>query len=465
MFLLKRKNKKQNQPTHSPRRKKRRLVAQCLEDRQMLAGDVLANFAAGTLTITGDGAGNGVEIVPGDNPGEYRVIGTVVNGVMTQVTGTGVFIEDPLSAINVNLAGGSDTFTIRGTSVANQLDIHGNVTITETTGLNTINLINTRVTGAFNVLGGTDEDNVEMVGSRVIGPTNLTLGEGNNSAMIIGGTVLDGNLNFTSGASEDSLFIYEAEIDGVVTVGMGAGNDKVVMGMTTDATVGGDITLNLGPGNDRAIFHDTDAKRTVTINGGDGNNVVDIEQSKIGVSVPGTVLTINNAAGHDTLAIRESLISDDVVVNNGVGSFGSETDIVNSELRGDFDLTGDNGVDDLLVSDSQIRNDVTLMLNNGESFVSFVRADLGDDLNITGGIHRDEVLLEATIVEGDANISLLAGVDKLSIVVGSELKGISTLSGGAGPDIDTFIRELSPDMVDIALLILTEFESHQFVNN
>ncbi|QEG42259.1 hypothetical protein UC8_42930 [Roseimaritima ulvae] len=433
----------------------------------MLAGDVTANFAAGVLTITGDGSGNGVEMIPGDNPGEYRVIGTDVNGAMTQVTGTGVFIEDPLTAVNVNLAGGSDTFTIRGLSVANQLAINGAVTITDPSGSNTFEVINARISGALTVNGGVDEDNVLIDGSRIIGATSLLLGVGDNSAMLVSGSILDGTLTYNGGAGEDSVFIVEAEIDGVVAIATDGGNDKVVFGMSTDPTVGGNININLGAGNDRAIIHDTDAKRRVNINGGAGNNIVDIEQSMIGVSVVGTVLQVTNALGHDTLSIRDTLISDDVVVNNGAAgqTFGSETDIVDSEIRGDFNLTGDGGVDMFNVTDTEIRNDVTLIFGNGESFVTFLRADLGDDLSITGGIHRDDVTLEATILEGDASISLLQGVDRLSLLAGTQLKGISTLSGGAGPDIDTFVRELAPDMVDIALLNLTQFETHLFVNN
>lgn len=467
MFSLKRKSKKQNRPTNRPGRNKRRLAAQCLEARQMLAGDVTATFAAGVLTISGDGSGNGVELIPGDNPGEYRVIGTNVNGAMTQVTGTGVFIEDPLTAVDVDLMGGSDTFTIRGNSVANQLALHGPVTITDASGANTFEVINARISGAVTVTGGVDEDNVSIDGSRIIGATDLMLGTGDNSAMLVGGSILDGTFDYSGGAGEDSVFIVEAQIDGVVSISTDGGNDKVVFGMSTDPTVGGNININLGGGNDRAIIHDTDAKRRVRINGGNGNNIVDIEQSMIGVSVTGTVLDITNGLGHDTLSIRDTLISDDVEVNNGaVGqTFGSETDIVDSEIRGDFDFTGDDGVDMFNVTDTEIRNDVTLELRDGESFVAFLRTDLGDDLTITGGIHRDDVTLEATVLEGDASISLLQGVDRLSLLVGTELKGISTLSGGAGPDIDTFIRELAPDMVDIALLNLTQFETHLFVNN
>lgn len=433
----------------------------------MLAGNVTANFAAGVLTIIGDGAGNGVELIPGDNPGEYRVIGTEVNGSATNVTGTGVFVGDPITAINVSLLAGSDTFTIRGANPANQLDIPGTVTVVDPSGSNTTRVINARITGNLNHIGGVDEDNVEISGSTIIGATNLTLGEGNNTAMIVNNSILDGLLNFTSGANADSVFVFQAEIDGVVNIGTGDGNDKVVFGMSTDPTVQGDITLNLGAGNDRVILHDTDAKRSVEINGGDGNNDVTIEESQVGVSVTGNVLVINNALGHDTLAMTDSLVSDDVVINNGAAgqTSGSEVMIVNSEIRGDLTFTGDDGVDELNVTDSEIRQDVVLTLRDGQNFVTFLRADLGDELTITGGAHRDHVILSATIVEDDISISLLGGVDTLEVLAGSQLRGISTLAGGAGPFIDVFIRELTPGLVDIALLQLTEFEDEQFVLN
>ncbi len=431
----------------------------------MLAGDVMADFAGGVLTITGDGSGNGVELIPGDNPGEYRVIGTDVNGAMTQVTGTGVFIDDPMSDVVVDLGGGSDTFTIRGLSAATPLAVHGGVSISDPSGANTFEVINARISGAFAVSGGVDEDDVQVDGSRIIGITSLALGDGDNSAMLFNNTVLDGDFIYSGGAAEDSVFVVEAEIDGIVSIATGDGNDKVVFGMSTDPTVGGDISISLGPGNDRAIIHDTDARRRVTIDGGDGHNIVDIEQSAIGVSVTGTVLDIANGTGHDTLSIRDTVISDDVIVANGGGMFGSDTDIVDSDIRGDFDFFADDGVDIFNVANSQIRNDVSLTFGDGESFVSFLGADLGDDLAILGGMHRDDVTLESTVLEGDADISLLAGIDRLSVLAGTQLKGISTLSGGAGIDVDVFTRELAPGAVDIALLLLTEFEDHQFVNN
>lgn len=448
------------------RSRRRKLALNVLEDRRLLAGDVDADFAAGVLTITGDGAGNGVELVPGDNPGEYRVIGTEVNGAATNVTGTGVFIDAPLTVVDVDLAAGSDTFTIRGASAANQLAIPAPVTIVDPSGFNTFNVINARITGNLNITGGVDEDNVEIDGSTIIGDTTINLGEGNNTLMLVNNSILDGFLDFDSGADADSVFVFEAEIDGVVTIDTGAGHDKVVFGMTTDPTIGGDITINLADGNDRVILHDTDAKRTITINGGAGNNDVTIEESEIGVAVAGTVLDITNMLGHDTLTITDTLIRDKVRVDNGAAgqASGSETTISNTEILGDFDFFGDDGVDEFSATDTHLQNDTDLELRDGQSFVTFVRADIGDNLFIDGGIHRDNVILSETTVEDDVEIDLMGGVDTLSILAGSQLRGISTLAGGAG-DIDTFIRELTPGLVDIALLHLTEFEVHEFVLN
>ncbi|TWU02567.1 hypothetical protein Pla52n_36170 [Stieleria varia] len=429
----------------------------------MLAGDVLATYAAGALTITGDGEGNGVELVPGDNPGEYRVIGTVVNGLPTIVNGD-TFINDPVTSVTVDLATGSDTFVIRGADATNKLAVTGPVTITDPTGQNTFSLINTRVSGALSVIGGIDEDNLTIDASTIIGDTSFVGGEGNNTLMVVNNSILDGNLDVINGASADSVFVFAAEIDGDVTIDNGAGDDKVVFGMNTQPIIGGSIDISQGDGNDRVSLHETDVKETVTIDNGDGHNNVSIEMSDIGVSIAGTVLEITNGVGLDTLSITDSLITDDVIINNGTGTFGSDTSIVTGDIRGSLTLSSDEGVDNVNITDTSIINLVDFDLGDGESFVAFLRSDLGDDLEIDGGDHRDEVLFEETTVEDDVTINLLGGKDTLSVIAGSRLKGISTLAAGDHPD-DTFIRELTPGLVDIAFMALETFEIDEFILN
>ena len=445
--------------------RKRRLTLDVLESRRLLAGDVTAAYddVTDTLTITGDANANGVEIVAGPNPGEYLVQGTDVSGV-TKVVGD-TFIHDPISAVVIDLMAGSDEFSFAGADAANQLEITGSVTITDPSGNNEFEIINTRVTGDVTVTGGTDEDSLQIGGSTIIGDTAFTGGTGQSTVIIEDGSILDGDLQVTNGGADDGVFVYGAEIDGNFVVNNGDGNNTVVLGLNESPVVGGEIEITQGADNDTVIIHETEVLNTVTIQGGDGNNQVIIEGSNFGISTTGTILDIDNGVGRDILSISEdTTIADNINIRNGApaDTSGSETMISDSTLRGDFNFDGDNGVDEFSVISTQIVNDVDLDLFGGASFVVFMNSDLGDDLFIDGGANRDNITISGTIVENDVTINLMDGKDTLQLDSGTQLLGITSLEGGAHPD-DTLIRELTPDAVDIAFLALESFELDEFL--
>ena len=113
----------------------RRLAVESLEDRRLLAGNVLATLRAGDLVLRGDAADNQIQVAR-LTTGVYRVqglAGTTVNGQATFDAGTGV------RDVDVRMQqGGSDQFTIQGAfNLAGHLDIRlgaGNVLIEGSAG-------------------------------------------------------------------------------------------------------------------------------------------------------------------------------------------------------------------------------------------------------------------------------------------------------------------------------------------
>ena len=149
-------------PNATRRRKQKHIQAgqvQALEERTLPAGNVLASFRGGNLTLRGDNSSNNVEVIP-TNSG-FRVIGVAdPNGAATSVNGlpfqdfTGSqFIPKNLKAtmkggddrvgvfvavnknVTANLGSGADVFTING--LGNQLPVAGNLKVNtgSTTGL------------------------------------------------------------------------------------------------------------------------------------------------------------------------------------------------------------------------------------------------------------------------------------------------------------------------------------------
>src|SRR3954466_13451126 len=65
----------------------RKCKFESLENRQMMAGDVMASVHAGTLFIKGDNLSNGITITAGAIPNQVIITGTTVAGSGTTVNG------------------------------------------------------------------------------------------------------------------------------------------------------------------------------------------------------------------------------------------------------------------------------------------------------------------------------------------------------------------------------------------
>ncbi len=97
-----------------------------LENRAMLAGNVLASVSGTTLNITGDAAANSIQITQ-NSSGNWKV-----TGVATKVNGSSSFTSNTLvTDILIDLMAGNDTTNISKGSLSGEIlwsDASGNDT-------------------------------------------------------------------------------------------------------------------------------------------------------------------------------------------------------------------------------------------------------------------------------------------------------------------------------------------------
>lgn len=450
----------------SRKKNQRRLRFEPLEGRAMLAGNVTVTLAGTTLTLVGDASANEVEITAGASVGEYVITG--LNN--TQINGPSL-INDPFDLLEVQLAGGSDKFTVRGTSPSNKLIIAGDIEIENSDGANTNTLTNVQLNDDLSVfkVAGTSESNLEIGGTLIVGDVTLSTGgwDGDSKTVIKDDTRIEGNLTVVNDEGEDHFVCYASTIDGNVTIVNGDGDTRTVFGITEDPIIFGVLTIVNGVGNDKVFIHDTDVWQNAVVVNGDGHTLVSVQTSDIGLGAPvagGGNFQLVNGIGIDEFSLVDSTIRDELIIDNGAGeAFGSKTLIDGGVIGAELHFSGDFGLDTINMIDSRVVQVATFDLFDGGSDLNFVNTVFAGDLFITANAGNDDVRLERTTVEGDTSISLGLGQDSVELVLASKLLGSTDLFGGAG--IDTLIRQVAPGInaVEIAFLANEDFELDTFI--
>jgi hypothetical protein len=274
----------------------RQLVAEPLERREMMAGDVSVSIAGGTLIVRGDAQANGIAItqlnadtyvVTGFNDAENAAVRTTVNGELTSQTFSGVRND-----INIDMGDGNDIVLMdnrNDTNLANARAITGVPTLTIATSATARDFATTnpdRIDVQRNLLIrlGAGDDDASLAFDASIGRSG-------------GSVIIDG------GAGHDDIDILTALARGSVTIRTGDGNDTVDIGTgakKTDVGVRGHLFADLGSGNDWLS-----AKRLITssslVNSGSGDDNITISRS-----TANSVTNIRTGSGNDSVSIENS---------------------------------------------------------------------------------------------------------------------------------------------------------------
>src|SRR5689334_6461121 len=160
----------------------RKCKFESLENRQMMAGDVVASVHAGTLFIKGDQYNNGITITAGALPNQVIITGTNIAGVGTNVNGllnTPVAINNVTKDIRINMKAGNDTVTV------NNLNVFGSMKVNMGAGVDTFNLVNGSVIcGDLKVVTGGSADTITVTDSTVQGVARFETGSDCDSLTI-----------------------------------------------------------------------------------------------------------------------------------------------------------------------------------------------------------------------------------------------------------------------------------------
>ncbi|MDA1232022.1 MAG: peptidylprolyl isomerase [Planctomycetota bacterium] len=258
---------------------------QALEDRALLAGNVVASLNGGHLSVTGDASANQLEVTVSNNQVVLRgMTDTTINGStsvfviadntdtapgnITIQTGAGndtvIFSRNVKVAGHVFLDGGTenDSLSVTGATFRQSVSIYGR------TGNDTISVQNATVDGILRVKGNAGDDLISL--------TNVTT---NSGLRVIGGAGADGvSLNnvttnswteIKTGAGDDNITIRDSDINGFLRVKTRQGSDILDM---DGNTVNGVTAINMGRATDFVRLRNTNTfNGAFRVQAGDGN--------------------------------------------------------------------------------------------------------------------------------------------------------------------------------------------------
>lgn len=187
----------------------RKCKFESLENRQMMAGDVVGRVHAGTLTLKGDNFNNGITITPGAVPNSVLVTGfTPVGGTPTNVNGlpnTGVTFLNVINGLKVKLGIGNDELRLN-----NNLNIFGKATIQMGSGVDTVTINNSRFCKGLDIDMGPDADHLTITNSSVDGKADIDGGLGCDDVTITNSTF--GQLSVNLGPDNDTVSITSTQV-------------------------------------------------------------------------------------------------------------------------------------------------------------------------------------------------------------------------------------------------------------
>jgi hypothetical protein len=324
-----------------------------LENRELMAGDVLARVEGQMLVIWGNDADNGVTLTYSSATQSYRVSGrdaggsaTTINGLDTSQPGNIVEFSG-VKQVYVGLNGGNDDFEV-GSAAAVDTAIEKWLSIEMGAGNDVVKL------GAA---GNAPSGGAPIAQALEIGTSlNVSLGVGNDQ-LSIGNAEIGLGLNVLAGDGDDSVTfdtefttmgaseptIFPVRVDGSVRISLGGGADALSM---TNASLQRSLNVLDGAGAaDIDLSNVSVAKRIDIHTGGDADDIdlVKVRAKQLAMNTNGgiddvslescrfTTLNVKLGAARDNLRIERTRSS--LVTNlNGEGQ-GAKYANINSSLR------------------------------------------------------------------------------------------------------------------------------------
>jgi hypothetical protein len=289
----------------------RKLNVERFEDRQMMAGNILAYMnAAGDLNLLEStatiGQGQAVQVSQLSN-GKVRVQGlSSQDGGISQVNGAAYKDFTVPGNVNINLAGGRDTVLVgRNATTLNNL----NINTASPSGVNdndAIYLENLNTRGHLTVTSGAGADFIQSLGTRVgdnYGIDNFAIHSGAGADYInvvngygrfteVNGTMAVNTYDSLSELDADKLYMSGVYARGNVQAFMGSGDDELT---GIDLYAGNDVFFATDGGNDKMTMNSVRAYDDIWMLLGEGNDSLNMQYSVA------DVLTVDGGGGYDSL--------------------------------------------------------------------------------------------------------------------------------------------------------------------
>jgi hypothetical protein len=251
-------------------------------------------------------------------------------------------------------------------------------------------------------------------------------------------------LNINASGDVDGHDLQIEQVSGGVKVtALNGGTIRVGSSDVTEFTFSGVTSLNvkLGAGDDTVSLVGAMNLKNVSINLGDGDNILDIGTS-VGASLNATgKVTVVGGTGNDLVtlngAVAKSLNINTSIGNDEITLLGTEvktTSVINTGIGHD-EVRIDAGLDLSSASvDAKFGNSLTITTGEDDDTVSITSA-VTKKVTINTGDDNDVVSLDDVTINGLINVDTSAGVDVLSILnVNQTAKGTVNFRLGTGAD-------------------------------
>jgi hypothetical protein len=241
-----------------------------LEQRQLLAGDVLVNLVRGNLIIQGDAEDNQIAITAGDEPGSFVVTG--LNGTTVHQNG-----QDPASEVTVT-------------------GVRQDVRIGMGEGNDSVSIEAARVRGDLLVRTGAGNDDVSIDETGIGG--RLAIGtDGGDDSVSLGSAAEEPEPASTAARGEDlegALRVRKG-----IHVDLGTENDTLTLDQVA-SSIG--VGVNGGTGDDSISANDASGAIFAVL-GGDGTDTISLADLRVRHA------GVHAGAGDDDVSIQDSVFS------------------------------------------------------------------------------------------------------------------------------------------------------------
>lgn len=420
-------------------------ILELLEEKIVPAGIVSVAYnpgAAGSLTITGDGADNVITIT--EAPGQLLLSDGLGNGTLFSVNGAlaaanpVVNLTVGLGLTNINLQAGNDVLQVNGVTFG------GHVTITDTAGGNdSVVFSNTTANRTLSISLGAGDDSLQVSGTQFNagvtgGAMSVALDDGNNTLTIDNTVDFRANAGFsaTAGVGSNTFNITP--------------NTLVVGGTFGITTTGTAEVPTIIPATLQTVNISPVATGQVgshfTLSGTNGNHAFTVQGGTGAFTIGGT-LSVGAGVGNDSLSVANLDITSTTVFDLGGGNNSlthTGGNLSAPTIRWGAASGGSAGNDTLNFSGTSLATTGTsgfaLNLGNGTNVVNFNSGTVslgGGTTAINGGTGSDSLTIAGTsfAAGGTLSLALSDGANTVDISTASLTSNALSYSGGTGIDM------------------------------